>query len=63
MTKYQDVDLTIMDAQEWTETDQKIAQIKDIFEKEWLMDDPDIMWAFDEAVKESIKGDTEDEEV
>lgn len=63
MTKEQSVDLTIMDAQEWTETDQKIAQIKGIFEEEWLIDDPAIMGAFDEAVKASVKGNIVDEEI
>jgi hypothetical protein len=56
MTQEQAVDLTIMDAQEWNETDQKIAQIKNILKEEWLEDDPDLMDAFDEAVKHAVKG-------
>lgn len=55
MTKIQDIDLTVMDSNEWSETDQKISQIKNILKEEWLDNDPDLLAAFDEAIKESIK--------
>lgn len=55
MTKIQDIDLTVMDSNEWSETNQKIAQIKNILKEEWLDSDPDLLAAFDEAIKESIK--------
>lgn len=63
MAQDQTVDLTIMDAQEWNETDQKIAQIKNILKEEGLEDDPDLMSAFDDAVKHAVKGEIVDEEV
>ncbi len=44
-----------MDAESWSETQEKINQIKSIIEEEWLSDDSEIMTAFDEAVNESIK--------
>lgn len=55
MNNLQDVDLTVMDAESWSETQEKINQIKSIIEEEWLSDDSEIMTAFDEAVNESIK--------
>ncbi len=55
MTQDQEVDLTVVDAQEWTETDQKIHQIKKIFQEEGVDNDPDLMDAFDQAIKEAIK--------
>ncbi len=63
MAQDQTVDLTIMDAQEWNETDQKIAQIKNILKEEGLEDDPDLMSAFDDAVKHAVKGEIVDEEI
>lgn len=56
MAQEQEVDLTVMDSLEWNETDQKIAQIKNILKEEWLDNDPDLLDAFDEAVKSAIKG-------
>ena len=63
MVQEQEVDLTVMDSQEWTDTDQKIAQIKNIFEEEGVANDPDLMSAFDEAVKAAVKGNIVDEEI
>lgn len=63
MTQEQDINLTVMDAQEWNETDYKIAQIKNILKEEWLDNDPDLMDAFDEAVKHAVKGEIVDGEV
>lgn len=34
MAQEQEIDLTVMDAQEWNETDHKIAQIKNILKEE-----------------------------
>lgn len=53
----QEVDFSIMDAQEWSETDQKIHQIKNILKEEWVEDDPELLDAFDEAIKDALKDD------
>jgi hypothetical protein len=34
MPNFQDIDLTVVDAHEWNETDQKIADIKKLLEEE-----------------------------
>ena len=55
MPNFQDVDLTVMDAHEWNETDQKIADIKKLIEEEWLKDDALLHEALDDAIKASLK--------
>ena len=51
----QEVDFSVIDAQEWTEADQKIADIAKIIREEGLENDPDIVQAFHEAIKESLQ--------
>lgn len=63
MTQEQEIDLTVMDAEEWNETDHKIAQIKNIFKEAGVDNDSDLMDAFDDAVKHAVKGEIVDEEV
>ncbi len=55
MTQEQEIDFSIMDAQEWSETDQKIHQIKHILKEEWVENDPELLEAFDEAIKDALK--------
>jgi len=63
MTQEQEVDLTVMDAGTWSETDQKIAKIKDILKEEWLDNDSDLLAAFDDAVKQAVKGEIVADEI
>lgn len=55
----QEVDFSVMDANEWNETDQKINQIKNILKEEGLENDPDLLDAFDEAINAALKSDEE----
>lgn len=57
MTQEQEVDFSIMGADEWNETDQKISQIKNILKEEWVENDPELLDAFDEAIKDALKND------
>lgn len=57
MTQEQEVDFSVMDAQEWNETDQKIHQIKNILKEEWVENDPELLEAFDQAIKDALKDD------
>lgn len=54
----QEVDFSVMDANEWNKTDQKINQIKNILKEEGLEDDPELLEAFDQAIQAAIKGDS-----
>jgi uncharacterized lipoprotein YajG len=51
----QEVDFSIVGADERTEADQKIADIAKIIREEGLENDPDIVQAFHEAIKESLQ--------
>ena len=55
LDKEQDVDLTVVDAQDRSEADKKISQIENIFAEEWLANDPVLMDALHEAVHASVK--------
>jgi len=55
MTQDQEIDFSIMDANDRSETDHKINQIKNILKEEWLDNDPDLLEVFDQAIKEAIK--------
>jgi len=54
MTQEQEVDFSVMGADEWSETDQKISQIKNILKEEWVENDPELLEAFDEAIKDAL---------
>lgn len=63
MVQEQDVDLTVVDAKDRSEADQKISQIENIFAEEWLADDPELLDALHEAVHASVKGEIVDTDV
>ncbi len=63
MAQEQDVDLTVVDAKDRSEADQKISQIENIFAEEWLADDPELLDALHEAVHASVKGEIVDTDV
>lgn len=54
MTQEQEVDFSVMGADEWSETDKKISQIKNILKEEWVENDPELLEAFDEAIKDAL---------
>lgn len=63
LDKEQDVDLTVVDSKDRSETDHKISQIEHIFAEEWLADDPALIDALHEAVHASVKGEIVDVDV
>ena len=63
MVQEQDVDLTVVDAKDRSEADQKISQIENIFAEEWLAGDPELLDALHQAVHASVKGEIVDTDV